>query len=111
MDDRNLTQTPEQVMAARQADLEAETEIVAALLHRAMLQHVNSPAATVGGATSGSVTHLNRQLEAILSYYVTKGDVEALVRYQSEFLRMLQLVAENVASFGPADGSGKVTVN
>lgn len=117
MDGTNDTQmpTPGQI-AARQADLEAETEIVAALLHRATVQHISTPTATVAGTTSGSLTHLNRQLEAILSYYAAKGDTEALVRYQAEFLRLLQLVAENVASFTAPSlietpGSGKVTVN
>ena len=120
MSEKNDTSTPDvptpAQLAARQADREAEAEIVAALLHRAMLQHVNTPTATVGGATSGLLTHLNRHLDAILSYYAAKGDTEALVRYQAEFLRLLQLIAENIASFTvpsliETPGSGKVTVN
>lgn len=120
MAEKNDTSTPDvptpAQLAARQADMEAEAEIVAALLHRATVQHISTSTATAAGTTSGSLTYLNRQLEAILSYYAAKGDTEALVRYQAEFLRLLQLVAEHVASFTvpsliETPGSGKVTVN
>ena len=65
MDEHDSSQWTEDDRVRMQADMEAEAEIVAAMLHRTLVGHIGNPNATISGTTSGLFTHMLRQFQQL----------------------------------------------